>query len=225
MRALLPLLLLVPMGVQAQSPVTIRTEKAEKKGVWTLKIAVPNLKGASPLATRFNAEVGKIVNTERRDFVQMVADNLKEFGKPTHPFAFDASGVVASVTPTFASAYIEIYTDAGGAHPNVTTNPVNVRLVGGKATVVKLKDLLAPGAGVAKIHAIVLQGLNAEKRKRGGDALQEIKREYLDLFVVTPAGVTWVFGTDTVGVHAEGPFHIKVGWSKLDGLVVNPIGG
>ncbi|MCW5941779.1 MAG: DUF3298 domain-containing protein [Fimbriimonadaceae bacterium] len=224
MRRLLLLLLLVPLGASAQNLVVFKTEKAKKQGVWTLKIAVPNLKGTTPLATRFNAEVAKIVDAERKDFLPMVADNLKEFGKPSHPFAFDASGTVSCATPDFVSACIEIYTDAGGAHPNVTVNPINVRTLPGKAVPVRLKELLAPGASMQQVRDIVIEATNVEKRKRGADPLTDLEAKYLDLFVVTPAGVTWMFGPYTVGVYAEGAYHIKVPWSKLAGLVESPFG-
>lgn len=212
------------MMAATQTSVFTKTETGGKKDVWTLKIAVPNLKGSSPLAVRFNAEVAKVVQAERKDFLPMVADNLKEFGKPARPFAFDASGVMASATPTFASAHLEIYTDAGGAHPNVSSYPVNVRTVGGKATLVRLKDLLAKGARLHQVSAVVLDAVNAAKRTRGADPLTEIEATLLDLFIVTPSGVTWVFGPYAVGVYAEGPYYVKVPWSKLAGLLVNPIG-
>lgn len=89
-------------------------------------------------------------------------------------------------------------------------------------------DLLVEGVDATRfVSAAVLSKLNAQKAKRGAEALESLDGDLIENFVVTPAGITWLFSKGDVGAGAEGTYQIKVLWSEMpEGLDRNgPVGG
>ncbi|HRI44798.1 MAG TPA: DUF3298 and DUF4163 domain-containing protein [Fimbriimonadaceae bacterium] len=185
-----------------------------KKGYYEAKSSYPAFSGRGIVLALANGEIAK---EARADFGRFVNEAKQEarFGRPTAAWGYEATTVVALATDSLVSVYFDRYSYSGGAHPNTFQLPLNFGLVAGKAKRLKLEDVLKPGSAGVVMSQIVRPRLNAAKGARGGDPIETIDKDLNNSFVVTRAGMTWLFPAYSVGPYAEGSYEIKVPWSDL----------
>lgn len=110
------------------------------------------------------------------------------------------------------------YYDFGGAHPNRDHVGLNYGLVNGKARRLAFADLLKDPKRAKEIadqavmpKLIVLRAMWVTE-----GSINELQPKQVDNFVITPAGITWLFAPYEMGSYAEGDYFVKVPWSELE---------
>jgi len=109
----------------------------------------------------------------------------------------------------------------GGAHPNTNHYSLNYLLKDGKAAPVRLADLFLPGAAWEKhLSDLIMADL---RHKKAGWVLEgQIKAfapKDLEVFTLTPRGITFVFSPYAVSCYADGTFFVVASFKKLEGLI------
>lgn len=190
-----------------------------KRGFYEATSSYPVFAGASEVAHLANAEIAK---KARADFDRFVRDSKQEarFGRPANPWGYESKTVVALATDSLVSVYLDRYEYSGGAHPNTFQAPLNFGIVAGRAKRLTLRDVVKPGTEVTVLQQVVRARLNAAKKTRGGDPVDSIEKDLGDSFVVTRAGMTWLFPAYSVGPYAEGSYEVKIPWSDLSPYLV-----
>ncbi|MCX7799122.1 MAG: DUF3298 and DUF4163 domain-containing protein [Fimbriimonadales bacterium] len=117
------------------------------------------------------------------------------------------------------SAYLEVDTFTGGAHPNRWFETFNYVAEGGRARPVRLQDLLMPGQRQNLLDWWLLPALNEQKEQRGAEAVAAIDDRALGSFVATPTALVWLFAPYEVGPYAEGSYVVKLPLENLRGYV------
>lgn len=144
-------------------------------------------------------------------------DFVQEDGKPYSPFTFDAKTILSVSLPDFVSVYVERTEYAGG---HVLEDPfcANYVLQDGKPAELAIADVFRP-AELPELRRRVTNRISECKAMRGHDPFFGIDEVDLDTWVVTPAGIAWVFVPYEVGAGFEGGYVAKLTWEELGGLV------
>jgi hypothetical protein len=212
---------LVAVAAPKVSWVKIRDHR---EGWHEVTVLYPQFSGG-PLAQTASAGVSAEAHKRLREHRGYFAE-LTE--KPTTEHYMAWEGTVGMASDRFVSvmAYCENYT--GGAHGNRDYKGLNFALRNGKPRRVGLADVMlvrtTPEALATQIVLPRLKAMGASMAVEG--VLESLSREQADNFVVTPAGITWLFSPYEVASYAEGEFLVKVPWSELKGKVrVDGVGG
>jgi hypothetical protein len=105
----------------------------------------------------------------------------------------------------------------GGAHPNRWYECRTFGLRNGRAARLKLQDFLPAGADPMEVaNRLVIPRLKAMKASWFVEGTRtSLEPEEVENFVVTPAGITWIFDPYAAGPYVEGEFFVKVPWSEI----------
>lgn len=217
MRALL-FVLLVGIAVVASADLKPTTKRLSsvQKGRWDAKASYPAFGGTSAVAKLANST---LAGDAKKMFDEFVKDARaggqiqRELGVE---YAFELSTVIGVATTDFISVFFDGYFFTGGAHPNTNQMPYTFGMVGGKAKRLGLADLVTSKAAVGDVmNKVVRPRLNAAKKERGGDPIDKFDPGLENSFVVTKAGLTWLFPPYAVGPYAEGGYQVKVPFADL----------
>lgn len=213
------LLGIVAVFVAALGGEGVRTASinSAKQGYWTANATFP------VLAT--DSEVRKVANrgyrTDAETALNSFVENAKDFAvsapKPIATWEFSQSAILSINTANLVSGYAQTFDYSGGAHPNRYYRALNFGLVGGVAKKLVLKDFIKIGEDLEEFATeIIVPELNRMKRARGIDEIvYAVDEKLLNNFVITPSGITWLFGPYDVGAYVEGEYFVKVSWLKL----------
>lgn len=210
--ALSAVVLGMAMAGSAQSFEVLHSAKA---GRWEAKVSYPQFL----TRTAINAVANPgIEATARRAFRSFVDDAVRfdKEGWMGPEWGLELNSTVGVSQAALVSVMWSGYQYTGGANAQTffvsrTYGPKD----GGWAEV-GLGDFLTPGTDkTAFAAAAVLPRLNAIKAERGIEPFDEMTPELAEQFVVTPAGMTWLFSKYDVGAGAEGTYEIKVRWSEM----------
>lgn len=198
-----------------------------KKGYFEATSSYPVFSGTNEVVRLANAEIAKRAKTDFDRFLRDAKQGAAELGKPTMAWAYESKTVVALATDSLVSVYFDRYEYSGGAHPNTFQAPLTFGKIGGKAKRLTLKDVVKPGSVESVMAQVVKPRLDAAKRTRGADPVDSIDKELAESFVVTRAGMTWLFPPYSVGPYVEGAYEVKVPWSDLTSYLVpsGPLAG
>jgi len=220
MRAICFGMLLAFSAADASLPVRWRTMTSSKPGFYKASVQIPQFGTNDPVARFANDELRKKARTLLNSFVSSAYD--PKF-KPSLPYEYQLRAVVGVAEPGLISYYLTEYSFTGGAHGNTALTGWSYGMVGNRPGPLKFANLQRNRMeSRAAATQIVLPALNDAKRIRGGDPVTELPPTTTDNFVITRAGMTWLFSPYDVGPYAEGAYFVKVPWTDMQGTVRKP---
>lgn len=193
------------------------SETKEKSGYYTASATYPKFTAPASLATPANKEIARLVKQYMGEFVSQAADYFKDNpAKPTAPWEHETSCTTTLANLTVLSVLMDHYEFAGGAHPNSWTSTVNVALVGGKATHVRLANLLAKGKDKkAFLNEVVLPVAAKARKERTGEDTTVFPMEFADHFNLSRNTLTYTFDKYVLGPYVEGDYQVKLKWQDI----------
>lgn len=217
MKTALVLLTAVLAGQAAAPTVSWKAIRAERTGWYSIKASYPAFHGGS-LARFATKEWRAALDAD------LAKVNVKENqGDEMPPRAWELiyGSTVGLASAELISGYSEFFFYTGGAHPNREYRGHTFGIVGGKPVRVKFGHLMtvrmAPEALASELVLPKLRAMGASGVVDG--TVTALTKEQTDNFVVTPAGITWLFSPYEVASYAEGHFFVKVPWSEMEGKV------
>jgi hypothetical protein len=200
-----------------QTPaVKVTSEHVTKKGSWyEAETTTPKYVGAGKLGT-FAAKV--LRDAAKKDLAQFILEAKPEPGDhPANPYGYEWNTIPSISKSTLISTYTELYSYAGGAHPNHGYITHTFGMIDGKPKQLRFGDLMRtrmlPKKVVSDLVIPRLDAMGASNVVSG--EITEVPDANVDNFVITPAGITWIFSPYDVGAYVEGDFFVKVPWSEL----------
>jgi hypothetical protein len=211
----------IAVAASAQSGFRVRTVETKGAQGWTAKASFPEFTQPYPLASLASRLWRNEVIAVYDEFIKnaRAASNLPRVGNWT----FEAISRVSIASSTLVTGYTERFDYSGGAHPNTYFQLFNLILQDGKVRRIGLRDLTNGEAGYQAAVRTALETLNAMKRQRGLDPIPTLTPQQADMFVITPAAMTWMFQPYEVGAYVEGAYVVKISWSRLKSAM-NPDG-
>lgn len=217
MKTALFILTAVLAGQSAAPTISWKEMRAERKGWFSIKASYPTFHGDA-LASFASKEWRAALDA---DLARLnVRENL---GDEMPPIAWELTygSKVGLASAELISGYSEFFFYTGGAHPNREYKGLTFGMVDGKPVRVKLGHLMtvrmAPEALASELVLPKLRAMGASSVVEG--TITTLTKEQADNFVVTPAGITWLFSPYEVASYAEGHFFVKVPWSEMEGKV------
>lgn len=188
-----------------------------RKGLWNAKATYPVFTSDSETRRIASQTFKQDAEKTLGEFVRNARGFAASGQKPIAPWELSQSAVVALNSASLVSGYAQTFDYSGGAHPNRYYRAINVAKIGNKVKRIKLSDVIKPGEDLEEFATEnIVPELNRMKRARGIDGIvYEVDEKLLDNFVITPAGITWLFGPYDVGAYVEGEYFVKVSWLKL----------
>lgn len=191
---------------------------------WSVAARYPFFPQRTVIAGAASRAIEEDVKKEIAETKKQMTEQIKDLGKPSANLEMDLTSSVYTVGPALISASTSNYWYTGGAHPNTNIKTYNFGFVAGKVKKLTLRDLVKPGVSPAQfVEKYLLRGLSAEKMKRDADRVVEIDKRYYDAFVITKAGLKWIFEPYAVGAYAEGMYTVELPFSEIRGDL-NPDG-
>lgn len=128
---------------------------------------------------------------------------------------------VELLTPGLVSLRALVTIDGGGAHPNYTYRTTTARMHDGAVEEIALgKWFRADSGWEAILCPAVFQALKEEEAGWvESGRITEITADDLDLWNVSPEGLTFTFEPYRMGCYAEGTHEILIPWQLLRGCV------
>lgn len=203
------LLAVTPKGVEWKKI------KQTKHGLYQIDVVYPKFTANSPLANAASAAF-RVTASKSIKSLKSGAVEGKNADPNFQPYALDITTTLGVVSSTVISGYLTDYSDSGGAHPNTILEPITFALVDNKPKKLALKDILKSGISPLQFASrIIIPRVNKMKKDRGGEIINSIDPAYLNNFIVTSKGITWLFSAYDIGSHAEGDYIINVPWKSL----------
>lgn len=210
------------LGVPAQAQLSWTGRSAVQPGYFTARAVFPKWDAGSALQKFASAMLERDAEEALATFSR---ENSPASGqRPRRPSTFDQRTELALISPTVISTTTRTFIDTGGAHPNTVITPTTFGMLEGRPARLSFRDVLRPGIDPLRVgREIVLPALNRMKAQRGIEPLESLDPPMVNLFLATPAGITWQFGPYVAGAYVEGTYNVKVPWSEL-ARVINPNG-
>ncbi len=182
---------------------------------WEAKVSYPTfltMNMVSSTANRGAYETAKHIYDE---FLKNARRNQKQ-GWEGPAWSLEATAAVGVANPSINSIMWTGYEYTGGANGQSFFVSRTYGPKGDDWGELHLPDFLLPGTDkTAFVREAVLHKLNEIKKQRGADPFYDLTPEMAEQFVITPAGITWLFNKYDVGAGAEGTYQIKVKWSEM----------
>lgn len=189
---------------------------AKEKGLYELNYSIPQFPSDTPVHKTINALMLKKAQEMRAEFVKNAQEFKASGMKPVAEWESEIGPTVCLDRPGLTSVYLSVYDYSGGAHPNHFTIKFNVGLVDGKPKLLTLKDIVkAPFTPDQVIDTYVLPIIQKARVGRGMTDETEIHKDNYNDFVITPAGITWLFDPYGVGAYVEGDYTAKILWRSF----------
>lgn len=204
----------VSLSIALPQTLPIRWKKLSdvRKGHHEYHVSYPIFGGGGNVAKIANTHFANDAIATMQEGRKALKDGL--FGDML--YTLDSSVDIGIARADLISGCINYGDFMGGAHPNHTFKPATFGLVNAKAKRLKLIDLCKSKAARDLIKSkIVVPKLQSQKKERDGAMDWELPDIAMEQFLVTPAGITWLFPPYMVGPYVEGDYTIKVPFSEL----------
>ncbi len=229
----MPLLLLASASPlqMLQSPdvqVKFSVEQQVEPGRARIKLVTPVFLSKSPVAKMANLEARGLVRYAFSDFMEASRAYTQMPNVPDVELFHEAVPVVSIAKQGVISLYVKTLQFAGGAHPNRFYHAATWGLKKGKAKRLVFADLIETAEDPIQVaNRVVVPRLIAMGAQWFVDGDRDgLTPEEVDNFVITPAGITWLFSPYQAGPYVQGEFFVKVPWSgipaSLPPLLVGP---
>lgn len=220
MRWVVEFLLIISVAVctYAGQPVT-KSLSVKNEGYYKAGAKYPQFQERTRLAREVNNAIVKWARKEQRRFVNACKKTFENLGKPITPYEYKADYVVMySDSSRLISIQFEVYEYTGGAHGNFAYTVFNMGWVKGKAKLLKLADFFAADTTYRKHLAVtLLEKLKEDDRAafaRDG-SVTSLTNDQLELFVVQPDGLLFLFNRYDVGPWSSGAIQVKLTVEEL----------
>lgn len=203
-------------------PITPRTVAVPSPNPKVLKSQVTYLDfGPTPLGRHATAVLKRRAEMHVREHaVEAQAMWNDKVMRDRFPFELELRSTPATATNRMISVKTTGMGYLGGAHPHHFLIGETFVLKAGKPADATLKDLINLPNPVEFITPILVDELRAQEMTGFSDFQAGIINPiYLDGFIITKFGVTWMFPHYSVGAYAEGSREVTIPWSRLDGLI------
>lgn len=189
---------------------------AKSEGKWTAKVSYPQFLALTLVNGAANPDVKATAKSAFDSFVKD-ARQFEASGWSGHPWSMEMEPTIGLMNAGIVSVMWSGYSETGGANPMTFYVSRTYSLTGeNQWGRVNLEAFLKPGVDKqAFAREAVVPRLNAIKKERGLDEWDEMTESLADSFVVTPAGITWLFSKYDVGAGVEGMYEIKVQWNEM----------
>jgi len=214
----LPLAVLPFVLISSQSlGVTWKNSSSLRAGWYKTSARTPVFSGSGVVAKLANRTIASDAARSQAAF----AAEVKKYGKPRYQNELGISFTVGIARPEMISVLITTFSDTAGAHPNTLISGLTFGIKGGKASRLLITDMILSGSEpMEDLQALLLALLLKQKAMWVMDGtVRKIDSDSLNSFVVTPAGLTWVFHPYAMGPYVEGTFTIKVPWIDLHSII------
>lgn len=203
--------------LSGQPKISWVTGSLQRKGWYKMSALYPQFRG-NAVARLASQGVRDVANDRLASFQKNASLSS---GPPRRPWTVEWKGTVSAATDRFVSVLGTCEYDTGGAHPNRDVVGLNYAIKAGVARKIALADLMVVRADpVGFASDLVLPKLRAMGASGvASGAVTRLTAAQADSFVMTPAGIAWIFGPGQVGAYAEGTIVAKCTWSELAGRV------
>ncbi|GIV03301.1 MAG: hypothetical protein KatS3mg015_2131 [Fimbriimonadales bacterium] len=197
-------------------PVRFKVEERSEGAQIRIKLVTPEFSSRSELARLANREAAQMVRSYLPEFLQQAKETVGVVPKDLSLFV-EVTPVVSVAKENLISFYTMTFAYTGGAHPNRWYECRTFGLRNGRAARLKLQDFLPAGADPMEVaNRLVIPRLKAMKASWFVEGTRtSLEPEEVENFVVTPAGITWIFDPYAAGPYVEGEFFVKVPWSEI----------
>lgn len=187
----------------------------------------PVLSGETAAIREINRTIRDQMDRRRAEFLKEQAKDCRDLAKdqilPTGIFEHSDICTVRCVHPGLVSLLREMSEYTGGAHENTTYTSLNWRIENGKAIPFELEHLFREKSDwvkkIAQEACLDLKRQKATWYMDGDPKKTEVPLETLQVFYLTPQGITFVFDPYAAGSYAEGAYRVMLPWSKLKDVV------
>lgn len=182
-----------------------------------VKLVTPVFLSHSPVAEMANREVQELVRYAFSDFLEASRAYTQLPDVPNVELFHEAVPVVSIAKEDVISLYVKTFEFAGGAHPNRFYHAATWGLKKGKARRLVFADLIETAEDATQVaNRVVVPRLIAMGAQWFVDGDRDgLTPEEVDNFVITPAGITWLFSPYQAGPYVQGEFFVKVPWSEI----------
>ena len=191
------------------------TADVRRRGWYEMKALYPQFRG-SGVARLASRDVREAANGRLAKFQTNASLSS---APPKRPWNVYWKGTVSAATDRFVSVLGTCQFDTGGAHPNKDVVGLNYAIKGGVARKISLTDIMVvrtdPVALASEFVLPRLLEMGVASVESG--AVTRLTKAQADNFVMTPAGVAWVFGPGEIGPYENGTIIAKVTWEELSG--------
>jgi hypothetical protein len=176
---------------------------------------VPQL-GSSPLQ-KFATQALTVFHEEQlEEYSKFGLEILRENPNPMGEMVMEGSNIISINRPDAVSLYPSIYTYMGGAHPNRYYEPMTFAVGPEGPMRLKARDIFAGDASVTS-SAFLMPILRSREADFGFDPDNpaRLSAGIADRFIITPAGISWVFSPYLVASYAQGDIIVKAPWGQV----------
>lgn len=201
----------------AAAPGQIPAQKLEVvlKGPHRGVTYIPKL-GTSPLQ-KFAIQTLTVFHEEQlEEYSKFGLEILAEQPNPVGELVMEGTNIISINRPDAVSLYPSIYTFMGGAHPNRYYEPMTFAMGPDGPMRLRAKDIFA-GDAEASASALLMPYLRAQDADFGFDPdnASRLSAGIADRFVITPAGISWVYSPYLVASYAQGDITVKLPWGTV----------
>ncbi len=220
MRWVVQVLLITSVAVCAYAgqPVT-KSLSIKREGYYKAEATYPQFQERTRFARHVNNTVVNWARKEQRRFINACKKAIGEIGKPIAPYEYKADYVVMySDSLRLISVKFEVYEYTGGAHGNFAYTVFNMGRVKGKVKQLRLADFFAADTTYrTQLAETLLAKLREDDRAtvvRDG-TVKNLTNDHLELFVVQPDGLLFLFNPYDVGPWSSGAIQVKLSVEEL----------
>lgn len=201
------------------SPVGYRTGNfpTQNRAHFVENVQYPVFVGRGSFVKDVNRSVYKFVEKYVSDFEKGARDFQRDIpGRPTADWELDIKFTVSISTEGLISLIVHSYDYSGGAHPNSFDDCLNYQNRVGRAYKLQFSDLLRKGNSTSDfVGEFILPEVNRQKIARQVETVDSIESKLMDHFVLTPAGIAFLFNKYDVGPYVEGEYMVKLPWTEV----------
>lgn len=206
-----------------------KTLKLTKEKYYNAIVTYPQFQDRTRLAREVNKTIVRWARKDQSRFINQCKKTFESLGQPIAPYEYKADYVVMhSDSARLISVKFEVHEYTGGAHGNFSFVVFNMGRVKGKVQRLMLGDFFESDTTYRKRVADLL--LAKLKQDEGAlfvrdGTVDSLTNDQLNLFVVQPDGLVFLFNPYDVGPWSSGAIQVKLTVEELgEGLNKKMIG-
>lgn len=211
---------LAPLAL-ADPTISWVTNDLNRKGWYSMRAVYPQFRG-NAVARLASKGVRETVNARLAAFQRNAS---LASARPARAWRVDWKGRVGAATARFVSILGTCEYDTGGARASADVVGLNYAIRGGTVKRLTLSDLmvvrtdpvfLATEAALPKLSSMGVESVTSGR-------VTALTRAQADNFVMTPAGLSWLFAPGEIAPRERGTIVAKVTWEELGGKVTKDL--
>jgi len=197
------------------------TSELTRKDWYVMSAYYPQFRG-NGVARLASQGVREAANTRLSSFQKNASMSSS---RPQRPWSVKWKGTVSAATDRYVSVLATCEYDTGGVRPNRDAIRLNYAIKAGVARKINLADLMvvrADPTGFASdllLPKLTVMGVSGV----ASGTVTRLTTAQADNFVMTPAGIAWIFNPGEIGSYEEGTIIAKFTWMELEGRVTKDL--